>query len=197
MFRCGKEKTAREQASAQVIKEEYAKLGPISYPEIATLVLFILMALLWFTREPGFIPGWSSLFPQCDKSTPERSPVDSCTPALQEAQAESTGEWQQSTHGGEDTTAEAIHVNPLYILIPTTLCTSFACLLPVSNPPNAIVYSYGHLNVIEMVKAGLGVNIIGVAVVMLAVTTWAVPLLNLSTYPSWAPDLSTVNNTGP
>lgn len=36
------------------------------------------------------------------------------------------------------------------------------------------------------VKAGLGINIIGVAVVMLAVTTWAVPLFNLNTYPTWA-----------
>ncbi|KAJ6654109.1 hypothetical protein lerEdw1_007473 [Lerista edwardsae] len=82
--------------------------------------------------------------------------------------------------------AEAIHVNPLYILIPATLCTSFAFLLPVANPPNAIVFGYGHLTVIDMVKAGLGVNIIGVAVVMLAVTTWAVPLFHLDTYPSWA-----------
>ncbi|EMP33363.1 hypothetical protein UY3_09522 [Chelonia mydas] len=39
-----------------------------------------------------------------DKLTPERSPVDSCTPALQEAQAELTGERQQLTHRGEDTT---------------------------------------------------------------------------------------------
>ncbi|KFQ05970.1 Solute carrier family 13 member 1 [Leptosomus discolor] len=64
MFKCGKKKTAREEASAQVIQEEYKKLGPMSYPEIVTLVLFILMTLLWFTREPGFIPGWSSLFPE-------------------------------------------------------------------------------------------------------------------------------------
>uniref|UniRef100_A0A8B9QYC7 Solute carrier family 13 member 1 n=1 Tax=Apteryx owenii TaxID=8824 RepID=A0A8B9QYC7_APTOW len=76
MFRCGKEKTAREQASAQVIREEYKKLGPIRYvelyPEIVTLVLFILMTLLWFTRDPGFIPGWSSLFPNfwsCSSNT--------------------------------------------------------------------------------------------------------------------------------
>lgn len=48
--------------------------------------------------------------------------------------------------------AEAIHVNPLYILLPSTLCTSFAFLLPVANPPNAIVFSYGHLKVIDMVS---------------------------------------------
>ena len=27
-----------------------------------TGVFFILMTLLWFTREPGFVPGWTSLF---------------------------------------------------------------------------------------------------------------------------------------
>lgn len=48
--------------------------------------------------------------------------------------------------------AEAIHVNPLHILLPSALCTSFAFLLPVANPPNAIVFSYGHLKVIDMVS---------------------------------------------
>lgn len=49
--------------------------------------------------------------------------------------------------------AEAIHVNPLYVLIPTTLCTSFSFLLPVSNPPNAIVFGYGHVSIVDMVSA--------------------------------------------
>lgn len=93
--------------------------------------------------------------------------------------------------------AEAIHVNPLYVMIPTTLCTSFSFLLPVSNPANAIVFAYGHLNVIDMVKAGLGVNVIGVLSVMLAVATWGVPLFTLDVYPDWAPVLPGFNSTGP
>ncbi|XP_035812497.1 solute carrier family 13 member 1 [Amphiprion ocellaris] len=93
--------------------------------------------------------------------------------------------------------AEAIHVNPLYILIPTTLCTSFSFLLPVSNPPNAVVFAYGHISVIDMVKAGIGVNVIGVLAVMLAVATWGVPLFALDTYPDWAPVLPSFNSTAP
>ncbi|KAJ7405065.1 hypothetical protein BTVI_70283 [Pitangus sulphuratus] len=92
--------------------------------------------------------------------------------------------------------AEAIHVNPLFILIPATLCTSFAFLLPVSNPSNAIVFSYRHLTVMDMVKAGLGINIIGVAVVMLAIMTWIVPIFDLYTYPSWIPNIPSTNGTG-
>lgn len=49
--------------------------------------------------------------------------------------------------------AEAIHVNPLYILIPATLCTSFSFLLPVSNPPGAVVYGYGHFTTLDMVSS--------------------------------------------
>ncbi|XP_030586604.1 solute carrier family 13 member 1 [Archocentrus centrarchus] len=93
--------------------------------------------------------------------------------------------------------AEAIHVNPLYILIPATLCTSFSFLLPVSNPPNAVVYAYGHITIIDMVKAGLGVNMIGVLAVLLAVAAWGVPLFSLDTYPDWAPTLPTFNSTVP
>uniref|UniRef100_A0A4W6DT07 Solute carrier family 13 member 1 n=1 Tax=Lates calcarifer TaxID=8187 RepID=A0A4W6DT07_LATCA len=93
--------------------------------------------------------------------------------------------------------AEAIHVNPLYVLIPTTLCTSFSFLMPVSNPPNAIVFAYGHFHIMDMVKAGLGVNVIGVLAVLLAVATWGVPLFSLDTYPDWAPVLPGFNSTTP
>uniref|UniRef100_A0A087YFL5 Solute carrier family 13 member 1 n=1 Tax=Poecilia formosa TaxID=48698 RepID=A0A087YFL5_POEFO len=91
--------------------------------------------------------------------------------------------------------AEAIHVNPLYVLIPTTLCTSFSFLLPVSNPSNAVVFAYGHITVMDMVKAGLGVNVIGLLAVLLAVATWGVPLFSLDTYPEWAPVLPGFNST--
>ncbi|XP_041652068.1 solute carrier family 13 member 1 [Cheilinus undulatus] len=93
--------------------------------------------------------------------------------------------------------AEAIQVNPLYVLIPTTLCTSFSFLLPVSNPPNAVVFAYGHIDILDMVKAGLGVNVIGVLATLLAVSTWGVQLFSLETYPEWAPVLPEFNSTKP
>ncbi|XP_038157072.1 solute carrier family 13 member 1 isoform X1 [Cyprinodon tularosa] len=93
--------------------------------------------------------------------------------------------------------AEAIHVNPLYVLIPTTLSTSFSFLLPVSNPPNAVVFSYGYISIMDMVKAGIGVNVIGLLTVLLAVATWGVPLFSLDSYPDWAPVLPGFNSTRP
>ncbi|KFQ85553.1 Solute carrier family 13 member 1, partial [Phoenicopterus ruber ruber] len=280
MFKCGKKKTAREEASAQVIQEEYKKLGPMSYPEIVTLVLFILMTVLWFTRDPGFIPGWSSLFPKykgyatdsttalvigllffiipaktLSRTSNGENTVFGYTPLITWKEFQSCMPWEIAILVGGgfaladgcevsklsawvasklsplgslplwlvilisclivtsvtevasnpatitiflpilSPLAEAIHVNPLFILIPATLCTSFAFLLPVANPANAIVFSYGHLTVMDMVKAGLGINIIGVAVVMLAIMTWIVPIFDLYTYPSWAPYIPSTNST--
>lgn len=48
--------------------------------------------------------------------------------------------------------AENLGYNPLYLMIPTAVSTSFAFMLPVATPPNAIAFSYGRLKVIDMVS---------------------------------------------
>jgi len=42
-------------------------------------------------------------------------------------------------------------VNPLYLMIPVTVSASFSYILPVSTPPNAIVYAYGDITMIDIV----------------------------------------------
>uniref|UniRef100_A0A6Q2WXA9 Solute carrier family 13 member 4 n=1 Tax=Esox lucius TaxID=8010 RepID=A0A6Q2WXA9_ESOLU len=273
-----KRKTRREILSETRIHEEYVKLGPISYPEVVTGVFFILMTLLWFTREPGFVPGWTSLFEKKGYRTdatvsvllgfllfliPARRPFSRApgTPA-RESPAETDPDplapmitWNDFQRlmpweivilvgGGYALAAgckvsglsmwigrqlepmsglppwmvallacllvsavtefasnpatltvflpilsalsETLQINPLYTLIPSTMCVSFGVMLPVGNPPNAIVFSYGHVQISDMVKAGFGVNLIGVMVVMLAIMTWGVPLFNLTEFPDWA-----------
>lgn len=48
--------------------------------------------------------------------------------------------------------SESLHINPLHTLIPSTMCVSFGVMLPVGNPPNAIVFSYGHVQIRDMVR---------------------------------------------
>ncbi|NXX87100.1 S13A2 protein, partial [Urocolius indicus] len=52
---------AKEKQAYNIIKEETRKLGSMKFAEIAVLTVFVLLVLLWFTREPGFIPGWATV----------------------------------------------------------------------------------------------------------------------------------------
>ena len=42
-------------------------------------------------------------------------------------------------------------VNPLYFMIAATVSASYAFMLPVATPPNAMAFSYGYLKVYDMV----------------------------------------------
>lgn len=65
-FGCGTKKDGDREAY-QVIKDEYKKLGKMSFAEGCVLAIFILLVLLWFTRDPGFIPGWATVLFNKDK----------------------------------------------------------------------------------------------------------------------------------
>lgn len=58
---CGLERRTKEQAAYEVLREEYRKLGPFSFAEVNVLLCFLLLVGLWFSRDPGFMPGWLSL----------------------------------------------------------------------------------------------------------------------------------------
>ena len=48
--------------------------------------------------------------------------------------------------------ANSLHINPLYLMIPVTVSASFSYILPVSTPPNAIVYAYGDITMLDIVS---------------------------------------------
>ncbi|NWZ20932.1 S13A2 protein, partial [Asarcornis scutulata] len=279
-FGCDKSPSAKakEQQAFTIIKEEHKKLGSMKFAEIAVSVLFILLVLLWFTREPGFIPGWATvLFNKNDTSfvtdatvaifisillfiipsefatnTKDRQQAGSkpkvlAPPALLDwtsvhqkmpwnivlllgggfalakgSEESGLSKWlgtkltplqeiphpaialllclliatfTECTSNVATTTlflpilatmAQNICLHPLYVMLPCTLSASLAFMLPVATPPNAIVFSYGHLKVIDMAKAGFILNLLGVLTITLALNTWSSSLFKLHTFPSWA-----------
>ncbi|XP_034028940.1 solute carrier family 13 member 3 [Thalassophryne amazonica] len=84
-----------------------------------------------------------------------------------------------------------ISVNPLYFMIPATVCCSYAFMLPVSTPPNSIAFASGHLMVKDMVKTGIGLNVMGILSISLAMNTWGTAMFNLNMYPEWAQHVNT------
>ena len=63
--------------------------------------------------------------------------------------------------------ANTANVEPKIFMIPATISASFAFMLPVATPPNAIVFSSGKFSVREMAKEGFILNLIGIFVVTL------------------------------
>ncbi|CAH1232054.1 SLC13A2 [Branchiostoma lanceolatum] len=82
--------------------------------------------------------------------------------------------------------AEGICVHPYYLMIPATIACSFAFMLPVATPPNAIVFSYGRIKVVDMARCGFMLNLGCILVLTFAINTYGIPLYGLHTFPSWA-----------
>ncbi|XP_042550528.1 solute carrier family 13 member 3 isoform X3 [Dipodomys spectabilis] len=54
--------THAEDKARAVIQEEFQNLGPTKFAEQAVFILFCAFAVLLFSRDPKFIPGWASFF---------------------------------------------------------------------------------------------------------------------------------------
>jgi sodium-dependent dicarboxylate transporter 2/3/5 len=61
--------------------------------------------------------------------------------------------------------AVAIKVNPLVLMIPATISCSFAFMLPVATPPNAIIFGSKRIRIGEMARVGVFINLIGVPII--------------------------------
>ncbi|CAH1800554.1 unnamed protein product [Owenia fusiformis] len=76
-----------------------------------------------------------------------------------------------------------IGLHPMILMLSATIAASCAFMLPVATPPNAIVFAYGHVTVVDMVKAGFMMNCVCVLVITLGINTWGNAMFNLSVMP--------------
>ncbi len=78
--------------------------------------------------------------------------------------------------------------NPLLMMIPATLASSLAFMLPTATPPNAIVYGTNRIQISTMVRTGFMLNMLGILAVTLV--TWllgnSVYGIELGMIPGWA-----------
>ncbi|XP_039252177.2 Na(+)/citrate cotransporter-like [Styela clava] len=277
---CGRgNKTERDRRVNELLVREYAKLGDIRWAEVTVLIVFTTTALLWFFRDPGFIPGWSVLFkdgyvsdgtvamtmacllfflpskrPTFLGKRPEKiNDIKPVPPVLDWPTVHRMFPWNvvfllgggfalaegATVSGFSDWLGEQLlflnglpnwviclivtvitclftectsnvataslfvpiiaelaqgaQIHPLYLLLPTVVSTSLAFMLPVATPPNAIAFSYGHLKVVDLVKAGWMLNLLGILILMVFVNTYGIAFYGLDEFPYWASE----NYTGP
>lgn len=68
--------------------------------------------------------------------------------------------------------AEGIGVDFLELGVPVALASSCAFMLPISTPPNAIVYSSGYVKVMDMIKAGVLLNLLAILLLVVIGLFW-------------------------
>lgn len=64
--------------------------------------------------------------------------------------------------------AIGLNLPMIYLLIPITVASSCAFMLPMATPPNAIVFASGLVEVKHMAKAGIILNLISIGLLILA-----------------------------
>jgi len=272
----------------KIVKREYKKLGSIRWGEMTVFCMFILVVLLWFFREPGFMPGYAIIFPEPeyvkdgtvamtvafllfilpgskpeflkskqeikDSETKKKRNLAKPVPAIltwntvqhkfpwdilfliaggfalaEGSEVSGFSKWMGDqltfldgiepwaiclvvtlivcifTECSSNTAtaslfvpilaelAKNLCVHPLYLMLPPVLASSLAFMLPVATPPNAIAFSFGHLKVIDLVKAGWLMNLLGVGVISLFINTYGISFWGLDEFPSWA--VTDINQT--
>jgi sodium-dependent dicarboxylate transporter 2/3/5 len=69
--------------------------------------------------------------------------------------------------------SQAAGVDPVKPALAATVGCSFGFMLPVSTPPNALVYGTGRVTIAEMIAAGVLLDLAGIAVVWCWVLAFA------------------------
>ena len=72
--------------------------------------------------------------------------------------------------------AIGLEIPLLYVLIPVTMASSCAFMLPMATPPNAIVFASGYVKVAQMARVGIFINLIAV-VLLILMYRFVIPLV--------------------
>jgi sodium-dependent dicarboxylate transporter 2/3/5 len=62
--------------------------------------------------------------------------------------------------------AQGLNIPGLLLVAPVTIAASCAFMMPISTPPNAIVFASGHIQMKDMVRAGFWLNLISITVMV-------------------------------
>lgn len=71
-------------------------------------------------------------------------------------------------------TAVSMGFSPVPVAVGIALASSLGFMMPVSTPPNAIVYASGMVPITKMMKSGIIIDIIGVFAVTVPIVMWLV-----------------------
>lgn len=72
--------------------------------------------------------------------------------------------------------ASSMSIDPLLLMAPVAIATSYGFIMPVGTPPNAIIFATGYITVYKMARIGLPLDIIGIIIVTV-MSSITIPLI--------------------
>jgi solute carrier family 13 (sodium-dependent dicarboxylate transporter), member 2/3/5 len=84
--------------------------------------------------------------------------------------------------------ALSMSMHPFGLLIGSCIASSYAFMLPVATPPNAVVFGSRRVTMLQMIRAGAMLNLVGWIMIVITVTR-LLPLvwgIDLGSVPPWA-----------
>jgi solute carrier family 13 (sodium-dependent dicarboxylate transporter), member 2/3/5 len=67
--------------------------------------------------------------------------------------------------------AEGYGINPIWLAMPVTFAASCAFTMPISTPPNAILFASGYIKMKEMIKTGIWLNLLSIIIIWVIAVT--------------------------
>ncbi len=61
--------------------------------------------------------------------------------------------------------ADGFHLNPIWLAMPVTFAASCAFMMPISTPPNAVLFASGYIKMREMIRTGILLNLCCLAII--------------------------------
>ena len=80
--------------------------------------------------------------------------------------------------------SQAAGVDPLQPALGATLGASMGFMMPISTPPNAIVYSSGHVPITAMMRHGIVLDVAGFIVIVGCCSGWAGSSVAVASLPA-------------
>ncbi|CAF4645466.1 unnamed protein product [Rotaria sp. Silwood1] len=59
-----------------------------------------------------------------------------------------------------DSISRTVQIHPAYLIMPSCMAVSLSFMLPIATPPNTMIFSSGHVRIMDLIKAGIGLKII-------------------------------------
>ncbi|NOT77069.1 MAG: SLC13/DASS family transporter [Cyclobacteriaceae bacterium] len=67
--------------------------------------------------------------------------------------------------------ADGFHINPIWLAMPVTYAASCAFMMPISTPPNAVLFASGFIRMKDMIKTGVLLNLCCLAIITVMALT--------------------------